>query len=247
MKDDVDLSLRRDQVNLAHQGLSWSAAQFPNQPIILGLGGAGRQANLGELSLPAYAFPALSTVLLHLRNLDNTDRDIGPGNIRALLRYGVGAIANDEVLLDWGYETSISVPAGKVTCTAIEYGTTSGNRNMSSRISLTAQIVPGPRFSRFSPTLTQSFDLGVNIMEALVPPTRAKGLLVGDSRGIAGTDLQVTVRALDADNLYSLANPADSVIRTTGIVLPSATTQVQFLSPGGTNGKLITVCWLLDG
>lgn len=245
--NDVDLRLRRDQVDLTHQGLSWTALQFPNQPIIYGIGGSGRQANMGELILPEYAFPAMSTVLLGMRNLDNPDRDIGPGNIRALLKYAVGAVPNDEVLLDWGYETSISIPAGKVTCTAIEYGVGSGNRNMSSRIMLTAQIVPGPRFSTAAPTLTFSFDLGVNVMEAVVPPSRAKRLLVGDWRGITGTDLQVTVKALDADNLYFLNNAADSAIRTIGVVLPSATTQVQFLSPGGTNNHLITCCFLLDG
>lgn len=245
--NDVDLRLRRDQVDLTHQGLSWTALQFPNQPTIFGLGGSGRQANMGELILPEYAFPSMSTVLLGMRNLDNPDRDIGPGNIRAMLKYAVGAVPNDEVLLDWGYETSISIPAGKVTCTAIEYGVISGGRNISSRLMLTAQIVPGPRFSKFPPTLTQTFDLGVNIMEAVVPPARAKGLLVGDSRGVTGTDLQVTVVALNASNLYFLNNVADAAIRTVGIVLPSATTQVQFLSPGGTNNHLITVCWLLDG
>jgi hypothetical protein len=245
--NDVDLRLRRDQVDLTHQGCSWVAPNIPNQPIIYGLGGAGRVANLGELILPEYAFPSMSTVLLGLRNLDNSDRDIGPGNIRALIKYAVGAVPNDEVLLDWGYETSISVPAGKVALTAIEYGTGSGFRNISSRIMLTAQLVPGPRFSTAAPTLTFSFDLGDNIAEFLVPPARAKRLLVGDWRGIAGTNLQVTVRALDSDNLYDLSNPADSAIRTEGVILPSSTTRIQFLSLGGTNNHLITVCFLLDG
>ncbi len=245
--DDVDLRLRRDQVNLTHTGNSWTAPTISGQSPIFGLGGAGRTANLGELILPDYCFPNMSTVLLGMRNLDNTDRDIGPGNIRALLKYGVGTVPGDEVTLDWGYETSISIPAGKVSVLATEYGVTSGNRNMSSRIMLTAQIVSGPRFSTMPPSLTFSFDLGVQQTEIMVPPNRAKRVLVGDPRGIATTDLVVTVKALDANNVYDLSNPADSAIRTEGVVLPGATTQISVSSAAGTAHKLIYVCFLLDG
>jgi len=244
MNDD---KLNRSQVNLAHQGLTWVAPNIPGQPILFGLGGIGRQANMGELSLPNYQYPSMSTLLLQMRNLYNPGIDIGPGNIRALAKYAVGAVPNDEVMLDWTFGTSISIPAGKVTVTAVEYGVGSGNRNIAVPIFLSAQLVPGPRFSTAAPTLTFAFTLAATVAESMAPPARARRLLVGDRRGQAASDVIVTVTALNARNTYNLGNAADSAIRTEGVVLPGATTMVSFVSAAGTGNDLITVCFLLDG
>jgi len=239
--------LDRSQVNLAHQGLTWVAPNIPGQVKPNGLGAIGRQANMGELTLPDYQFPSMSTLLLQMRNLHNPGIDIGPGNIRALAKYAVGAVPNDEVLLDWSFGTSISIPAGKVTLTAIEYGVGSGNHNMSVPIFLSAQLVPGPRYSTAAPTLTYSFQLDAGVPELMPPPARAKRLLVGDVRGQAGSDLVVEIRALNARTMYNLGNAADSAIRTEGVVLPGATTMISITSAGGTGNDLVYACFLLDG
>jgi hypothetical protein len=239
--------LNRSQVNLTHQGLTWVAPNIPGQVMPLGLGGIGRQANMGELTLPDYQFPAMSTLLLQMRNLYNPGINIGPGNIRAIAKYAVGAVPNDEVMLDWTFGTSISLPAGKVTLTAVEYGVGSGNRNIAVPLFLSAQLVPGPRFSTAAPTLTFAFVLTATVAESMAPPARAKRLLVGDRRGQAASDVIVTIEALNARNTYNLGNAADSAIRTEGVILPGATTMISFVSATGTGNDLITVCFLLDG
>ena len=242
-----DLKLNRFETNLAHQGLSWVAPNIPGQAKLLGLGGIGRQANMGELTLPNYQYPAMSTCLLQMRNLHNPGIDIGPGNIRAILKYAVGAVPNDEVMLDWSWGTAISIPAGKVTLTAVEYGVGSGSNNIAVPIFLSAQLVPGPRYSTAAPTLTFAFQLAQNVPELMEPRARAKRLLVGDRRGVAGSDIIVTVTALNSRNTYDLGNVADSAIRTEGVVLPGATTMISINSAGGTGLDLVTVCFMLDG
>jgi len=235
------------RMNPAHQGLTWTAPVIPGQAPMLGLGGAGRVVGMGELSLPDPT-AQIATLVLNMRSLDNNALNVGPGNIRARVTYGVGAIGHDQVELDWGFETSIGLPVGRCTVTAIETGDATGAANVPRRIMLTAQLAKGPRSSLGWPTLTESFLLAAGVPEILVPPARARRLLVTDYRGIAGTDLIVEFETLNAAvNRFDLANPADSAIRTEGVVMPTATTLVRITSVAGTGINHIGACFLLDG
>jgi hypothetical protein len=202
---------------------------------------------MGELSLPDIGCAQMGTLTLNMRSLDNNQLDIGPGNIRARVKYGVGAIGHDEVELDWGFGSSITLPCGRCTLTAVEVGDATGS-NLPRRIMLTAQLAKGPRSSLGFPTLTNSFRLVAGVGVNIVPPARARRLLVTDYRGIAGSDVQVRLTMLNAAvNLFALATAADSVIRTEGVFLPATTTMVNILSPAGTAGNHIAACFLLDG
>ncbi len=237
----------RDDEHVAHQGLNWTWPLIAGQVEQNGLGGSGRVIGMGELSLPDLEKPQMATLLLGMRNRDNPDLDIGPGNIRAKIVYGVGGVAAEEFLCDWTFQQSVSVPAGRCTLTAIEVGGTSGNKNMACRVMLTAQLVAGPRSSIAWPTLTDSFPLDAGVPETFPPPNRARRLIVSDYRGGALSDLEVTIHARDADNLYLLNYLGDAAIRTEGVVIPGGTTMIEVLSPGGTALNKIFVCFLLDG
>jgi hypothetical protein len=239
---------RQSAMNPTHQGLTWSAPVIANQAPIVGLGGAGRVVGMGELSLPDISCPQMATLTLNMRNQDNPQTDIGPGNIRARVKYGVGAIPHDEIELDWGFETSIVLPCGRCTIYAYEVGDSTGAANMPRRILLTAQLAAGPRSSLGWPTLTESFVLAAAVPNVLVPPARARRLLVTDYRGIAGSDVTVRITMLNgAVNLFSLATAADSAIRTDGVFLPATTTTVSVTSAAGTGANHIAACFLLDG
>lgn len=234
-------------MNPAHQGLTWTALLVPGQAPILGLGGAGRTVGMGELSLPDIGCGQMATLTLNLRSLDNNQLDIGPGNIRARVKYGIGAIGSDEVELDWGFGTSITLPVGRCTITAIEVGDATGT-NMPRQIMLTAQLAQGPRSSLGWPTLTDAFLLAAGVPHTIVPPARARRLLVTDYRGIAGSDITVDVTMLNgAINRFNLATAADSIIRTEGVFLPATTTLVAITSVAGTAANHIAACFLLDG
>lgn len=234
-------------MNPTHQGLTWTAPLISGQAPILGLGGAGRTVGMGELSLPDIGCGQMATLTLNLRSLDNNQLDVGPGNIRARVKYGIGVIGHDEVELDWGFGTSITLPVGRCTLTAIEVGDASSD-NMPRRIMLTAQLAKGPRSSLGWPSLTESFRLAANVPNILVPPARARRLLVTDYRGIAGSDITVRVTMLNgAVNLFNLATAADSAIRTEGVFLPATTTLVSITSVAGTGVNHIAACFLLDG
>lgn len=234
--------LTRDDVHVAHQGFSWSTPT--TNPPTGGLGGVGRQVGMGELSLPELEKPQMATLLLGMRNLEN--RAFGNGTIRALIKYGIGAIPHEELWVDWSWGTSIEIPAGQCSVTAAEFGIVSGSsKNIQVRILLTAMLVAGPRSSLGWPTFTEQFHLTIASPELMQPPARAKRLLVGD-KGVANSKVIVTVRALGIDTTYDLGNAADSAIRTDGIVLPGATTLITFATTA-LLGSDIFACFLLDG
>jgi hypothetical protein len=236
------------RVNPTHQGCTWTAPLIAGQTPITGLGGTGRVVAMGDLSLPNLEAAQMCTLLLGMRSLDNPDRDLGPSNIRGRVQYGVGAIGQEEVRLDWGFETSITLPAGHVHVEAYEHGDASGAHGIPVRIMLTAMLVKGCRQSQAWPTYTESFFLVDNVPEFIVPPPRARRLIVSDYRGQAGSDITVITRALNgAENFFNLANAADSAIRTTGIVLSNTTTMVEIESAAGTGIEHVTATFLLDG
>lgn len=237
-------------VNPSSQGRAWSYLLVPGQAAINGLGGVGRRISLGDLTLPGSPTSGqMATLVLNVYDIYGREVNLGPGNIRAHVSYGVGAIGKDEVRLDWGPGTSIQLPAGHCNVDAVEIGTSSGIANISGPIRLSAQLVPGPRMSLGWPTYTDVFALEAqSVVHLVIPPRRAKRLWVGDYRGQAGSDLNVTLHMLgNSTALYQLANAADSAIRTDGIVLPGTTTRIDFASAAGTAGNLITACFLLDG
>lgn len=241
------MSACNHDMNPTHQGLTWTAPVITGQAPILGLGGSGRTVGMGELSLPDIGCGQMATLTLNMRSLDNNQLDMGPGNIRARVKYGVGAIGHDEVELDWGFGSSITLPVGRCTLTAIEIGDSTGI-NMPRRIMLTAQLAKGPRSSLGWPTLTESFVLAAGVAHTMVPPARARRLLVTDYRGIAGSDITVRITMLNgAVNLFALATAADSPIRTEGVMLPATTTLVSVTSAAGTAANHIAAVFLLDG
>lgn len=235
-------------MNPAHLGKMWTAPVIAGQAPIVGLGGAGSIVSLGELSLPNIDCPQMATLTLNMRSQDNQALVIGPGAVRARVDYSVGAIPSDRVELDWGFETSIVLPCGRCTISAIEVGDATGAGNMPRRMMLTAQLAAGPRSSLGWPTLTESFFLAAGVPNVLIPPARARRLLVTDYRGIAGTDLIVDITMLNgAINRFVLATAADSAIRTDGVFLPATTYEVRVTSAGGTGVNHIAACFLLDG
>jgi hypothetical protein len=69
-------------------------------------------------------------------------------------------------------------------------------------------------------------------------------VIIGDHRGQAGSDLTVTIAGTNSFNFFDLANAADSMIRTEGVVLQGGTSDVT-LNSAGVFG--VPVTWVLDG
>ena len=232
-------------------GQTWSS------PIgTIGLGGVGQQVTLGELQLENPQ-AQLATLTLGIRNL-NPAVAFGDGRLYALITFGIGS-ANETALLDWTATTTITIPAGKVNVTAIQvdaYGhpaatdliglATNFAQVINVPIALTASLAAAPRSSPAMATLTQTIpQLFPATPVTLRPPQRTKRVLVGDVRGQAGSDLQVTVGGSASQNVFQLGNPADSRIRTDGVVLPGGDDIVTLVSAAGV--LQVPVCWLLDG
>jgi hypothetical protein len=221
-----------------------------------GLGGIGSQVSLGELELESE--PAQQAVLsLGLQNLE-PNVAIGDGRIYGVVKYGIGS-ASQNVILDWALGQSISLPVGKATVTAVQVDakgvpllpmpsaayTLNPFEVMNTRLVLTASLAAGDRTSSQSPTLTQSINLFAGVGVRWEAPARAKAVIVGDPRGQVLSDVEVTVVGALGQNMFFLVNPADSAIRTSGVVLHGGTDSVFLLSPGGIIG--VVLCWLLDG
>ena len=231
---------------LVHQGLSWTAALISGQAPILGLGGVGREVNMGELWIESLAFPSMVTLTLGLSNMNPAFPAFGVGAIQARVSYGVGA-ANETLLMDWGTQNSICLPAGKLNVTAVEVGDPTTPFNIFVPVLLTAQIAAGPRSSLGWPTLTDVVTLVAGVPLVIYPPRRAKRLIVGDTRGQAASDVQVVLNARSGLNMWNLGNPSDSLIRTEGVIVPSATNIITLTSAAGTGANGLVICWLLDG
>jgi len=238
----------RKSETLVHQGLSWRAPYVMGQAPTLGLGGIGVEVNMGELWIEDLAYPQIVTLTLGLTSMNPALIGLGTGAIRARVIYGVGA-TNEEVLLDWGTQNSICLPAGKLNITAVEVGKAGlPPPNIPVPVLLTAQIAAGPRSSLGWPTLTYSFALAAGVPVFQPPPKRAKRLWVGDNRGQAASDVVVNIAANGGFAMYDLSNAADSAIRTEGIALPAACDLITFTSAAGTPlANDLIVCYLLDG
>ncbi len=240
-----------DPWQLLQSGQIWSSPAGT-----LGLGGIGAQQGLGELALEDPAVQQ-ATLTLGIRSL-NPGVAFGDGRIYAQLTFGIGA-ANEVALVDWTATTTVSLPVGKVNVVAIQtdaFGhpavvdlngfAVNPVQTINTPITLTASLAAVPRSSQAMPTLTQTVNVqaggGPVIMR---PPQRAKRVLIGDPRGQVLSDLQVTIGGSNALNFFQLVNPADSIIRTEGVIIPGGADVVALTSVAGVFG--VPVCWLLDG
>lgn len=236
--------------DLLRAGLTWSSPQG-----VLGLGGFGAQATVGELSL-ADPYPQLSTLTLTMKSLNPTVA-FGEGRLYAQVTFGIGA-ATETIFVDWTQTQTITLPAGKVNITAVQadaFGhpflldsngfASNPAQTVQVPVQLTASLAAGIRPGIFPPMLTQTagrlFPADVHLY---VPPPRAKRVLVGDVRGQALSDLQVQLQGSASFNTFNLGNAADSMVRTEGVVIPG-NDAVQISSAAGVIG--VVVCWLLDG
>jgi hypothetical protein len=244
--EDIEMSTE----DLLKSGLTWSSPQGT-----VGLGGFGRQATIGELSLPD-PLPQISTLTLTMKSL-NPNIAFGDGRLYAQLTFGIGA-ATETIFVDWTQTQTIALPAGKVNVTAVQadaFGhpflldsngfTPDPTQTIQIPIQLTASLASGIRPGIFPPILTQTagrlFPADVHLY---VPPPRAKRVLVGDVRGQALSDLQVQLGGSASFNIFNLGNAADSMIRTEGVIIPG-NDAMQLSSAAGVIG--VVICWLLDG
>lgn len=248
--------MAKRQLEITNSGQIWSS-----QPGQTGLGGLGIEVSLGDLKLEDDTAQE-ATLTLTLK-AQNPLVSFGLGRIYARVKFGVGT-ASQTVLLDWSQGTSIVLPCGVCNVAAVQVDSKGApalpmpipgegapvyvpnpNDTIDVPVILTACLAAGPRSSVRSPTLTQTVDLPENSGPGWWVPQRAKGVIVGDPRGIAATDLLVNVTGCGSTNRFSLANAADSSIRTTGILLPGNSEFVTTFSAGGVTG--VPICWLLDG
>lgn len=218
------------------------------------LGGVGREVALGELALKN---PAEQQAVLTLGlQQPNPGTNFGTGRLFARVVYGIGC-ASQSLVVDWGKGTSIALPVGHVTLTAIQTDSAgspalplpagyvqNNGETLITPVILTASLAAGDRSSVQAPTVTQNFSFAAGVLVGLIPPTRAKALIVGDPRGQALSDIQVDIVSGNSVNRFFLVNPADSAIRTTGVELGQVY-RVIVSSPGGVNN--VQFIWLLDG
>ncbi len=240
-----------DPWQLLQSGQIWSS---PNGTV--GLGGIGAQQTLGELALEDQSVQ-VATLTLGVRSL-NPGVAFGDGRIYALLTFGIGT-ANEIALVDWTATTTISLPVGRVNVTAIQtdaFGhpavvdlngfAPNPAQVINVPVTLTASLAAGSRSSQGFPTLSQTVNVAAGGGPTILrPPQRAKRVLVGDNRGQVASDLQVTIGGAFSINFFQLANPADSIIRTEGVIIPGGADVVALTSAAGVFG--VPVCWLLDG
>lgn len=238
------------------------SGQIWSSPLGLnGIGGAvGTEANLGELALEDQS-AQMSTLTLGLRST-RSNFLLTTGRVYAVVTYGVGT-SNNTVILDWSTCNTISLPTGKATITAMQVDAkgspalplptttgiipyvTDGSQLIGVPLILTAQLAAYERSSQGWPTVTQVIDLAEpNAQVRLVVPVRTKAVIVGDSRGQAGSDITVNIQGNTGTTMYDLANAADSAIRTTGVLVGGASS-ILLRSVGGHLG--VPVIWLLDG
>lgn len=249
---------------MSNSGITWSSPAG-----VFGLGGVGREVNIGELLVQpeetrtmrgpetTASIPQVATITLGIRNTNPAVFLSAGGRIYARITYGVGN-SNEEVLIDWTEQQSITLPAGKFTITACQadaLGLPFVNNNFgfilnpaevfNAGVILNASCVAGVRSSSTFATLTQTVAVPPGAVSVFVrPPQRAKRVIIGDHRGQAGSDLTVTIAGTNSFNFFDLANAADSMIRTEGVVLQGGTSDVT-LNSAGVFG--VPVTWVLDG
>lgn len=214
-------------------GSSWRTPD----PIATNVGLNGQaEVTVGEYTL-ATVLPEMVTIKLGLQNL-NPNLPLGGGQLQARITFGVGT-ANQTVLADWADGTTLHLPAGKITVQAITTAIP-----LMTPIYLTAQIARGDRSSPWSATLTYVVNVGVAAV--IIPiPRAAKAVMVGSQKGIT-SDVKVSIFGHGATwNFFSLNQPADSLIRTSGVRLYGSADNVQLTSAGGE--VQVIVCFILEG
>lgn len=245
-----DEPVAKDFYGNVMSGVTWSSAAG-----VAGLGGMGQQVGVGELELEDNSAQE-ATLTLGIRNL-NPALAFGDGRLYAQIVFGIGS-ATETMLLDWTATTTITLPVGKVYVTAIQvdaYGHPAATdlagfapnplQSINVPIALTASLAAGQRSSGGMPTLSQTVNLPPIGPIPFRPPQRAKRVLVGDHRGQVASDLEVIVSGSASANRFQLANAADSIIRSEGVVIPGGDDIITLVSAGGVN--LVPICWLLDG
>lgn len=210
------------------------------------------EVTVGSFCLSQDHEAQMCTLILTRKDIENLAA-LNPlndeGRLLAHLTYGVGT-ATDDVYLDWNYGTSISIPAGKgkVTVNAVQTGVAlDGSKGgMTQRVVLTAMLAAGARSSLYAPTLSYFVDVPAGgLVPAIVRiPNRSKRVVVGSNLGIL-SDVVARIFMQGSANLFSLNQPADSLIRTSGVEIPGPATILQLNSVAGESK--VTVSFLLDG
>jgi hypothetical protein len=228
-------------------GSNWSSPKG-----IAGLGGFGREISIGEYNLHEIPYPVVATLILAKRTLEELPAVPGQdGCIAARIVYGIGT-ASDEILVDWNFGSSITMPAGtghvNVYAQQRSPWLDGTNGEMFQRVHLAAMLAAGSRSSLGAPTLSQITFIKPFLLPAdvvIVPvPNRAKRLQVNSSKG-ATSDVQVNLNTGLAVAKFTLAG--DPELRWQGVIIPGATRQVSLTSNVGETVLPVTLNWILDG
>jgi hypothetical protein len=204
------------------------------------------EVSLGQLRLPRTFVDQVATLILTRRDIEVLPGPIPRGRIVARVQYGVGT-ASDEILLDWNYGSSITVPAGigKVTVYAQQRGPgedpTIGS-GMVDRFTLSAMLVAGSRQSVGAPTMTYGIDVPALGTVTIRIPSRSKWVMVNQIQPLL-SDAIVALNSTSGACQYAMATEA--ALRTTGVVIPGIS---RFLTVASVAGQVgVQVVFLLDG
>jgi hypothetical protein len=204
------------------------------------------EVSVGQLRLRRELVDEVSTLILTRRDIETLGGPFHPGKIVARIIYGVGT-ASDEIVIDWNYGTSVTVPAGvgKVTVIAQQrgpYPDPTVLSQMVDRFTISAMLVAGSRQSIGAPTLTYVVDIAAGGTTNVRIPNRSKYVMVNSLVGIL-SDVHVTLTGGGTGTRYVIAT--DEILRSTGVVIPGPMRFLQLSSLLGEAG--LTACFLLDG
>jgi hypothetical protein len=204
------------------------------------------EVSLGQLRLRRTLIDQVATLILTRRDIEVLPGMVPRGRIVARVQYGVGT-ASDEIMMDWNYGSSITVPAGigKVTVYAQQRGPGENpalNSGMVDRFTLSAQLVAGSRQSVGAPTLSFGIDVPALGTVTLRIPSRAKWLVVNQ---IAPTLSDAVVQLNSASGICQYALATEPALRTSGVIIPGISRFLTIASVAGQSG--MQVVFLLDG
>ncbi len=204
------------------------------------------EVSMGQLRLRRDQVDEVATLILTRRDIETLPGPFHPGKIVARIIYGLGT-TSDEIMVDWNYGTSITVPAGvgKVTVIAQQrgpYPDPTVLSQMVDRFTISAMLAAGSRQSLGAPTFTYVIDVAAGGTTNVRIPNRAKYVMVNSIVGIL-SDVHVTLTGGGTGTRYVIAT--DEVLRSTGVVIPGPMRFLQLSSLAGEAG--LTACFLLDG